>query len=40
MAEKNHRRPVSSLITGAGHWPQWEQSDTFNRIVLRFLTES
>jgi len=28
------------LITGAGHWPQWEQSDTFNRIVLRFLTES
>lgn len=28
------------LITGAGHWPQWEQADTFNRIVLRFLTES
>jgi 2-hydroxy-6-oxonona-2,4-dienedioate hydrolase len=28
------------LITGAGHWPQWEQADTFNGIVLRFLTES
>jgi len=27
------------LITGAGHWPQWEQRDTFNHIVLSFLTE-
>jgi 2-hydroxy-6-oxonona-2,4-dienedioate hydrolase len=25
------------LIEGAGHWPQWEQSETFNRIVLDFL---
>jgi 2-hydroxy-6-oxonona-2,4-dienedioate hydrolase len=27
------------LITGAGHWPQWEQRDTFNALVLAFLTE-
>ncbi|MDX1874122.1 alpha/beta fold hydrolase [Mycolicibacterium sp. 120266] len=26
------------LITGAGHWPQWEQRDKFNRLVLEFLT--
>jgi 2-hydroxy-6-oxonona-2,4-dienedioate hydrolase len=25
------------LIEGAGHWPQWEQSETFDRIVLDFL---
>jgi 2-hydroxy-6-oxonona-2,4-dienedioate hydrolase len=25
------------LIEGAGHWPQWEQSETFNRVVLDFL---
>ena len=27
------------LITGAGHWPQWEQRETFNHIVLSFLAE-
>ncbi|WP_214369695.1 alpha/beta fold hydrolase [Pseudonocardia sp. H11422] len=27
------------LITGAGHWPQWEQRDEFNQLVLAFLTE-
>jgi 2-hydroxy-6-oxonona-2,4-dienedioate hydrolase len=27
------------LITGAGHWPQWEQRDRFNEIVLAFLAE-
>lgn len=26
------------LITGAGHWPQWEQPDTFNTLVTEFLT--
>jgi len=26
-------------ITGAGHWPQWEQRDIFNRLVLSFLDE-
>jgi 2-hydroxy-6-oxonona-2,4-dienedioate hydrolase len=26
-------------ITGAGHWPQWEQRDIFNRLVLSFLVE-
>lgn len=25
------------LITGAGHWPQWEQADTFNELVSEFL---
>lgn len=27
------------LIAGAGHWPQWEQPETFNRLALGFLTE-
>jgi 2-hydroxy-6-oxonona-2,4-dienedioate hydrolase len=25
------------LIEAAGHWPQWEQPETFNRFVLDFL---
>jgi 2-hydroxy-6-oxonona-2,4-dienedioate hydrolase len=25
------------LVTGAGHWPQWEQRDRFNELVLDFL---
>jgi 2-hydroxy-6-oxonona-2,4-dienedioate hydrolase len=25
------------LITGAGHWPQWEQPGTFNALVTEFL---
>lgn len=25
------------LITGAGHWPQWEQREKFNELVLGFL---
>ncbi|WP_433634891.1 alpha/beta fold hydrolase [Nocardia sp. CA-120079] len=27
------------LITGAGHWPQWEQAERFNQLVLAFLAE-
>jgi 2-hydroxy-6-oxonona-2,4-dienedioate hydrolase len=27
------------LITGAGHWPQFEQSELFNDMVLAFLSE-
>jgi 2-hydroxy-6-oxonona-2,4-dienedioate hydrolase len=27
------------LITGAGHWPQWEQRNRFNELVLAFLAE-
>jgi 2-hydroxy-6-oxonona-2,4-dienedioate hydrolase len=27
------------LITGAGHWPQWEQSEAFNALVLDYLSE-
>jgi 2-hydroxy-6-oxonona-2,4-dienedioate hydrolase len=26
-------------ITAAGHWPQWEQRDVFNALVLGFLAE-
>jgi len=25
-------------ITAAGHWPQWEQVDIFNRLVIEYLT--
>ncbi len=28
------------LIENAGHWPQWEQQETFDRIVLDFLGEA
>lgn len=28
------------LIEDAGHWPQWEQTERFNEVVLRFLTEA
>lgn len=27
------------LITDAGHWPQWEQAEQFNKLVLAFLAE-
>jgi 2-hydroxy-6-oxonona-2,4-dienedioate hydrolase len=27
------------LITEAGHWPQWEQRETYNRSVVNFLNE-
>lgn len=27
------------LITGAGHWPQWEQSERSTELVLAFLAE-
>jgi 2-hydroxy-6-oxonona-2,4-dienedioate hydrolase len=26
-------------ITGAGHWPQWEQRGVFNKLILQFLSE-
>jgi 2-hydroxy-6-oxonona-2,4-dienedioate hydrolase len=26
-----------TYIADAGHWPQWEQRETFNRLVLEFL---
>jgi 2-hydroxy-6-oxonona-2,4-dienedioate hydrolase len=29
-----------ALIEGAGHWPQWEQTETFNRIHIEFLGAS
>jgi 2-hydroxy-6-oxonona-2,4-dienedioate hydrolase len=28
------------LIENAGHWPQWEQQEEFDRIVLEFLGRS
>jgi 2-hydroxy-6-oxonona-2,4-dienedioate hydrolase len=27
------------LINDAGHWPQWEQREIYNRTVVNFLTE-
>jgi 2-hydroxy-6-oxonona-2,4-dienedioate hydrolase len=36
MAEKI-RGGRFELITGAGHWPQWEQRERFNALVLDFL---
>lgn len=38
MAEKI-RGGRFELITDAGHWPQWEQRDVFNELVLDFLSE-
>lgn len=38
MADKIHHGRFE-LITDAGHWPQWEQRDTFNELVLSFLAE-
>ena len=38
MAEKI-RGGRFELVTGAGHWPQWEQRAKFNELVLAFLTE-
>jgi 2-hydroxy-6-oxonona-2,4-dienedioate hydrolase len=26
-----------ALIEDAGHWPQWEQTEEFNRIVIEYL---
>jgi 2-hydroxy-6-oxonona-2,4-dienedioate hydrolase len=38
MAEKI-RGGRFELVTGAGHWPQWEQRARFNELALAFLTE-
>jgi 2-hydroxy-6-oxonona-2,4-dienedioate hydrolase len=38
MAEKI-RGGRFQQITGAGHWPQWEQRDVFNALVLGFLAD-
>ncbi len=38
MAEKM-RQARFEFVPGAGHWPQWEQHDTFNRLVLDFLAQ-
>jgi len=39
MSKKMHRARFE-LIKGAGHWPQWEQPQVFNDVVLRFLDEA
>lgn len=36
MAEKIQHGEFQ-LIEGAGHWPQWEQQEQFDRIVCEFL---
>ena len=39
MAEKIHDARFE-VIHDAGHWTQWEQSATFNKLVLSFLSGS
>jgi 2-hydroxy-6-oxonona-2,4-dienedioate hydrolase len=34
------RNAEFAFISGAGHWPQWEQTDQFNQLMLNFLRES
>lgn len=36
MAEKMPRGSFQ-LIADAGHWPQWEQQETYDRVMLEFL---
>ena len=39
-AEEAHQRIVDSkleIIPGAGHWPQREKPEEFNKVVIRFL---
>ncbi|MFD5059452.1 alpha/beta fold hydrolase [Streptomyces sp. NPDC058394] len=38
MAEK---MPLGSfaLVENAGHWPQWEQAEVFNKLVIDFLAD-
>lgn len=31
---------VFQLIPGAGHWPQWEQRDPYNKLMLEFLDQA
>lgn len=38
MTQKIHSGRFQ-YISGAGHWPQWEQRDEFNQLVLGFLAE-
>jgi 2-hydroxy-6-oxonona-2,4-dienedioate hydrolase len=38
MAEKIHGGRFE-YIADAGHWPQWEQREVFNKLVLGFLSE-
>jgi len=40
VAEKAHRLLTGSrfhLVKNAGHWPQYEQAEEFNRVVIDFL---
>ena len=40
VAEMAHKEVPGSkyyLIKHAGHWPQWEQTEEFNRVVTEFL---
>jgi 2-hydroxy-6-oxonona-2,4-dienedioate hydrolase/2-hydroxy-6-oxo-6-(2'-carboxyphenyl)-hexa-2,4-dienoate hydrolase len=41
VAEMAHKQMPGSkfhIIKGAGHWPQYEQTEEFNRVVTEFLT--
>jgi 2-hydroxy-6-oxonona-2,4-dienedioate hydrolase len=42
VGEKLHRLIAGSrleILTGCGHWPQWEKADDFNRVHIRFMLE-
>lgn len=42
VGEKLHRLIAGSrleILTGCGHWPQWEKADDFNRVHLAFMRE-
>ncbi len=28
-----------TVIENAGHWPQWEQVDAFNDVIINYFTE-
>jgi 2-hydroxy-6-oxonona-2,4-dienedioate hydrolase len=27
------------ILTGCGHWPQWERAEQFNRVHLQFMRQ-
>jgi 2-hydroxy-6-oxonona-2,4-dienedioate hydrolase len=42
VAEMAHKQMPGSkyhVIRGAGHWPQWEQTEEFNRQIRSFLKD-
>jgi pimeloyl-ACP methyl ester carboxylesterase len=38
MAHEIIKGSTFHVMEECGHWPQWEQPDEFNEIMLNFLT--